>query len=88
MRLRFWPDVAGQKLAPRFEGPGIWGGLRREPAGNARAFRETGASGNVSGFGHPVPHPGLGENVGGTPGVVAKLAPEGLDEGLQNLGVA
>ena len=34
VRLRFWPDVAGQKLAPRFEGPGIWGGLGREPAGN------------------------------------------------------
>ena len=34
VRLRFWPDVAGQKLAPRFEGPVIWGGFRREPAGN------------------------------------------------------
>ena len=31
---RFWLDAAGQKLAPHFEGLGIWGGLRREPAGN------------------------------------------------------
>ena len=28
------PPQSRQTLAPRFEGPGIWGGLRREPAGN------------------------------------------------------
>ena len=52
VRLRFWPDGAGQKLAPRFEGPGIWSGLRREPAGN----RGLGATGWE--------HPGVGMEEG------------------------
>ena len=56
-------------------------------SGNARAFRETGVCGNVSGSGHPVPHPDLGENVGGTPGVVPELAAEAADEGAQEPGV-
>ena len=34
VRLLFWSDVARQTLALGFEGLGIWGGLRREPAGN------------------------------------------------------
>ena len=36
-----------------------------------------------SGLGHPVPHPWLGENVDGTPGVVPELAAESADEGAQ-----
>ena len=39
---RCWPGVARQTLALGFEGPGIWGGLRREPAGN----RGLGATGS------------------------------------------
>ena len=34
VRLRFCLGAVERKLAPRFEGPGIRGGLRREPAGN------------------------------------------------------
>ena len=52
-------------------------------SGNARAFRETGVCGNVSGPGHSVPHPWLGENVVGTPGVVPELAAEAADECAQ-----
>ena len=33
VRLRFWLGTVGRKLAQRFEGPGIRGGLRRESAG-------------------------------------------------------
>ena len=35
------------------------------------------------GLGHPVPHPGLGENVGGTLGVVPELSAEAVDEGAE-----
>ena len=51
---RCWAEAQ----APRFEGPGIWGGLGREPAGN----RGLGATG----WGHP--GVGMEEGSRGRPG--------------------
>ena len=43
VRLRFWPDVAGQKLAPRFEGPGTGVVWDRSPPGIAAWGQPVGA---------------------------------------------
>ena len=62
--------------------PPVWGFI--PPGGDHPAYL---GQLRGSGLGHPVPHPWLGENVDGTPGVVPELAAEVVYEGVQELRV-